>query len=129
MDTGKRLWGDNWKMPTRTDFDNLLSTDNTDGGNWVTSYNSTGVNGILVKGQTGTDYEDNEVFFPAAGDNDDFGDPERVGSRGSYWSSTPTNDASAAWFLQFYSGLYGAAIVVNSNTRDYGFSVRAVLAE
>ena len=120
-DTATQLWGSNWKMPTSTDLANLLSTDYTDGGTWVTSYNSVSVNGLLVKGKPGTAYATNEVFFPAAGFSN-LGDVDFVGYSGYYWSSSPYDDY-LAYYLNFRSGDQ----YVDYNYKDYGFSVRAVV--
>ena len=109
-------------MPTKTDLLNLLSTDYTDGGTWVTSYNGVSVNGLLVKGKTGTAYASNEVFFPAAGSSV-YGNVY-AGDDGYYWSSTPY-DADGAGSLNFFSGVQ----YVNYGYRESGYSVRAVLAE
>lgn len=61
------IWGNKWRMPTAQELKNLLSTDYTDGGTYVTSYNGDDVEGWLFKGKAGTDYASNEVFFPASG--------------------------------------------------------------
>ena len=121
-DTATQFWGSNWKMPTSTDLANLLSTDYTDGGTWVTNYNSVSVNGLLVKGKTGTDYAENEVFFPAAGYY--YGGIFGRGSGGNYWSSTP-DDGYYAFYLSFNS----ARQSVSRSNKGSGCSVRAVVAE
>ena len=122
-DTAKNLWGSNWKMPKKTDLDKLLSTDYTDGGTWVTSYNGVSVSGLLVKGKTNTAYASNEIFFPAAGDCN-VGDVDDVGYDAFYWSSTPYNDINA-YCLYFNPSSH----TVTTEIKGLGCSVRAVLAE
>ena len=46
------------------------------------------------------------------------------GNGGDYWSSTPYG-SSCVYYLYFYSGGQD----VNINDRNFGYSVRAVLAE
>ena len=122
-DTAKNLWGNSWKMPTYTDFCNILSSSYTDGRYWVTNYNDSGINGFLVKGKAGTVYESNEVFFPAAGYSCG-GSVVDAGSFGAYRSSTPRYE-STAYIMSFSSN--GNRSVGSYNKSDC-CSVRAVLA-
>ena len=111
-------------MPTCKDLANLLSPIYTDGGNWVTNYKGTGINGFLVKGKADTDYESNEVFFPAAGWKNTYSQIKEAGSKCSYWSSTPYN-VDYSYFLHFSS----TEKKVTRTYQNQGRSVRAVLAE
>ena len=125
FDTARNLWGSKWKMPNKTHFTNLLSTDYTDGGTWVTDYNGEGINGLLVKGKADTDYASNEVFFPAAG----------IYARGSlggigmgcyYWSSTPYIASKACAYQMFFGEIYQE---IDYQYKKSGLSVRAILAK
>lgn len=114
-DTATNLWGREWRMPTKAELDGLLA--NCDVA-WTT------VNGVNGRKFTGKgDYASNSVFLPAAGYCYD-GYVYGQGDDGYYWSSTPGGSSSACRLL-FYSGGQD----VYSGRRDYGFSVRAVLAE
>gem|GEM_PF-1235508 len=106
-------WGGNWRMPTKAEFDALLSgTDNV----WATI---SGVNGRkFMKKSDHNVY----IFLPAAG-NRNGTSLDYQGSYGYYWSSSLHTDyPKVAWYLYFLSG----------NARmDYyyrygGCSVRAV---
>ena len=123
-DTATKLWGGNWRMPKKEDFDNLLVNCDVE---WIDGtdkkYNNTIVTGFLCTGKGA--YKDNSVFLPAAGYCDQ-GEVSYQGSNGYYWSSTPDSDISGkAYFLYFRSGYNH----VNRNNRFSGYSVRAVLAE
>ena len=104
-------WGENWRMPT---YDQLNELKTKCTWTWTTQ---NGVNGRLVTGPNG-----NTLFLPAAGYRCDslFGD---AGSCGCYWaraifSSVPFD----AYGMYFYSeGVYW-----NNFRRDFGFPVRAV---
>ncbi len=123
-DTATNLWGSNWRMPTKEEFDNLLKNCTVKWINGSTEkYNNTTVKGLLC---TGKDvYSSNSVFLPAAGLCDK-GSVSVQGSYGHYWSSTPRGSGSYyAYYLDFRSGSQG----VDYDYRDYGYSVRAVLAE
>ena len=80
------------------------------------------VNGLLFKGKTGTAYESNEVFFPAAGFYH-YGTFYDINNNG-YWSSTPDGD-SRAYYLYFGSDYKD----VSYRSKAFDGSVRAVLAE
>ena len=109
-DTASTLWGSNWRMPTSDELTTLKGF-----GSW----NS---NGLLCESP---DYENNTVFLPAAGSSN-YGNDSGQGVRGYYWSSTPNGSYNACG-LVFYD--WGEQNVSNSNGRDFGYSVRAVLNE
>lgn len=104
-------WGKGWKMPTKAQFDELLAN---------TTDEWTAINGI--NGRKFTASNGKYIFFPAAGDVNG-GSLYGRGSYGYYWSRSFLS-ASYAWELYFYSSVRG----VDSNSRDLGFSVRAVRA-
>ena len=62
-DTATKLWGSNWRMPTKAEFEDLLNPDNCTCV-WTENYNNKGVNGLLLTGKGA--YEINSGFLPAA---------------------------------------------------------------
>ena len=88
--------GSPWRMPTRSEIQDLISNCTT---TWT---NKNGVHGRLVTGKGA--YSDKSIFLPAAGDGYD-SCLRYAGSRGIYWSSTPdSDDSDYAWYLRFNSG-------------------------
>lgn len=115
------LWGSYWRLPTKQDFDNLLSVCDK------VSETINGVKGMLVSGRGA--YSSNKVFFPAGGYNDPYSTPtsQRVGEFGRYWSSTYGSQTSCGYCMGFNDD---PSVPFVSNGGDYfGHSVRAVLAE
>ena len=111
-DAARANWGGNWRMPTKTEMQELK-----DRCTWTWTTQN-GVNGYKVKGPNG-----NSIFLPAAGCRHD-GWFINVGSRGFYWSSTPRESGSnSAYYLYFDSSHHR----VNDYYRYYGLSVRPVL--
>ena len=85
-------WGDDWRMPTREEQQELIE-DCT--WYWTTK---NGVNGYTVTGPNG-----NSIFLPAAGCRYD-SDLSSVGSEGEYWSSSlDTSNSYNARSLYFNS--------------------------
>lgn len=119
-DTAKNLWGDNWQMPTETDYENLLA--NCDVA-WTTQ---NGRYGRLYTGKG--DYSSNSVFFPAAGVYEYYDNyVSGVNANGFYWSSTPyESDSQYAYKLYFITGVQKTS---SKFYRAYGCSVRAILKE
>ena len=116
-DAATQIMGGDWKMPTQSDFNELLSGTTNE---WVTNYNGTGVNGRKFTSKTD---ESKYIFIPAAGYG--YGGPVvNVGGGGSVLSSSlNASDPTYAWRLSFgldYCDMnrYGC--------RCYGWSVRGV---
>ena len=105
--------GGNWRMPTKTEEQELL--DNCD-GLWTDDYNGTGVAGSVFTSKV----NGNSVFFPAAGGCSN-SSVDYVGSHGLYWSAS-WDSSSHAWYLHLSSRFNGVGFDVRYN----GFSVRAV---
>ncbi len=121
-DTATKLWGDNWRMPTKDDFDKLLTNCDV---TWTNDYNGSGIKGRIFTGKG--DYSSNSVFFPAAGSSG-YSDVYGQGAYGEYWTSTPnstTTGGKLAYELSFSSGDQR----VSDYNRSSGYSVRAVLNE
>lgn len=110
-DAATANWGSGWRMPTRTEMNELISNCTV---TWTTQ---NGVNGSLFTGPNG-----NSIFLPAAGYRDDSGLVDN-GSLGYYWSSSLASDGTdGAWGLGFFSDDYR----MGSYYRGYGFTVRPV---
>ena len=88
-DAVQKKWGGEWRMPTLSEFRELINTKYTS-SEWTTQ---NGVNGYritsIVKG-----FEDNSIFLPAAGYMDST--LRKGGERGDYWSSTLYGDHDVA---------------------------------
>ena len=114
-DAASQIMGGDWRMPTWTELDELLSGTTNE---WMANYNGTGVSGRKFTSKT----NGNSIFIPAAGTCDG-GSVDSVGSYGSVWSSSlDTSDSDCAWGLGFSSVVCG----MGSNSRCYGLSVRGV---
>ena len=103
-----------WRMPTSDEIQALVENCTT---TWITT---NGVYGRLVTGKGA--YTNRSIFLPAAGGGGG-SSLSYPGSRGFYWSSTPSSDYSNfAWGLSFYSSYFDRY----SSYRYYGRSVRPV---
>ena len=110
-DTAAQVWGGNWHMPTKAQFEELTAN---------TTYTWTTVNGTNG-GLFTSNINGNSIYFPAAG----FwfhGSHRSEGSSGYVWSSSPS-DSISTFYLNFSSG--GKSVYDDS--RESGFSVRPVL--
>ena len=105
-------WGTSWRMPTDAELKELK--DNCT-WTWITQ---NGVKGYKVTSKT----NDNSIFLPAAGYRSS-SDLIDAGSRGDYWSSSPST--SDACILYFGSG----GVSSSSSDRYFGRPVRPVLRE
>lgn len=109
-DAATVLWGEDWRIPTSGEIDELL--------NYCTQQwtEINGINGILFT----SSYNSKSIFLPCSGmirDNVE----TMVGTRGYYIGSTATNG-------NFSSGLYLAQddIRPSSTSRSHGRTIRAV---
>lgn len=115
-DVARQKWGANWRMPTKAEFDELLTSCTW---TWTTL---NGLDGYLVT-NTKTGYTDRSIFLPATGGREE-GSLDGLGFDGYYWSSSLyTGDPSDSWILALpFSG--------SPNTRPVGrisgYSVRPV---
>ena len=113
-DAATANWGSDWKMPTKEQFDELISSANTTSA--FTEQN--GVSGLLLTSKA----NNNTLFFPAVGRVAD-GEVGNVGDYGYYWSvSLYDDDVYFAWLLYFL----GENCVVDYLYRCFGYSVRPV---
>ncbi len=107
-------WGGDWRMPTLTEMQELLDSDNCT-WEWTTQ------NGVYGRKVTSVS-NGNSIFLPAAGFRVN-SSLSYAGALGYYWSSSlRTSYPSDAYYLYFYSGYYDR----DDDNRYYGQSVRAV---
>ena len=115
-DAASHIMGGDWRMPTKDDFNELLSGTTNE---WIADYNGTGVNGRKFTSKKDTS---KYIFIPAAG-TCSYGSVNSVGRGGGVWSSSlDASDPSYAWNLSFGSG--GCSML--DNNRYEGQSVRGV---
>ncbi len=108
-------WGKDWKMPTKEQFEELIS--NTD-------YEWTEIDGVQGAKFTSKveGYTDRFLFFPAVGSAEG-GKVSKVGDDGFYWSvSLGGKDVDDAWDFCFDDG----GCRMSYDGRCYGNSVRPV---
>ena len=112
-DVAHVMWGGNWKMPTKEQFEELLHCCHAE---WITL---NGVEGYKFTSKI----NGNSIFLPAAGYRYD-SVLYNAGTYGYYWSSTQhPSRANGAYYLDFHSG----NVDWSSSLRDYGRSVRPVV--
>lgn len=116
-DTATKLWGSNWRMPTKEELDALVANCTNE---WTTVE---GVSGRKFTGKKGI-FKNNSVFLPAAS----YYLAGSVSSTdgGGYWTSTHSSGENPCALTFTPSSNPGKVISVQKNL---GFSVRAVLAE
>lgn len=84
-------WGNGWRMPTRSDYQELFAEN--DDIRWTSNYKNTGASGYIVYSRNG-----NSIFFPATGTYDDTSHYTVINS---YWCSTLLDSEGAQCFV-FY---------------------------
>ena len=115
-DAASQIMGSDWRMPTKAEFDELLSGTTNE---LIADYKGTGVSGRKFTSKTDTS---KYIFIPAAGSCSD-GSVYSVGIRGSVWSSSLyASDHNNAWYLYFVSD----RCYMGNGSRYYGRSVRGV---
>lgn len=118
-DAAQASWGGKWRMPTKAEFDALLSNCDMKWYDGVEDqYYGKPVAGYMFTGKG--DYSGNSIFLPAAGTGTD---SMLTGSgRGGYYWSSSFSSSSSAFSLFFRSG----NATTDSYYRCYGFPVRPV---
>ena len=106
-------WGENWRMPSLENYQELLSSDNT-------SSELTTQNGVYGRKLTSKS-NGNSIFFPAAGYRSSY-TLNSTGEYGYYW--TRALGASASTSSKYFC--FSANSVYIYGGRNYGFAVRAV---
>lgn len=109
--------GNGWRMPTSTEMKELFLSCVW---SWTKNYNKTGVAGAIGR----SIYNDNVIFFPAAGSYSDGGFGYK-GSHGFYISSNNYLTETATGFH-----MYDADVNMSDfNSRSNGYSIRAVVGD
>jgi hypothetical protein len=113
-DAARAHWKGAWRMPTKEEFDDLLS--NCD-WKWTTR---NGKKGYVVRGRG--NYASMSIFLPAAGSGNG---ASLYHSNGEYWSSVPmsNSDSECACLLNF---IYSFICDTVYSARSTGLSVRPV---
>ncbi len=114
----KTLLGQEWRVPSKDDFDKLVDTSYC-----TTTWDST-KKGYTFTGAT-DGYTDKSIFLPAAGIDYGDGDGRRLaGNSGSYWSSDldELND-NGPYSLGFFDGFFNVGSGMSSSCP---MSIRAV---
>ena len=116
-------WGGSWRMPTKEEQNNLK---NNCTWTWTDDYNSTGVKGYIVTGNT-TGYTDNSIFLPASGFmGTDNGDTLLQAGQWCYGWSSSISTASQPFNASGFA-CWSGKVSVSQLNRRYGMPVRAVL--
>ena len=116
-DAARVNMGGEWRMPTYREYQELL---NNTTKTFVTNYNGTGVNGILLTSKTN---QNAKLFFPANGVCSD-GIVSNIGSRGNYFSSSLyTSNRLNSYSLYFNDA---GSIYYTDGYRSPGYCVRGV---
>lgn len=113
-DVAHLKWGDNWRIPTKEDFEELISN-----CSWK-SVRIRKVWGYKVSSLK-EGYTDHSIFLPAVGYRGS-SSPYCVGY-GCYWSSSlNTSNPECAWLIDLYSNKF----FLEEDERYYGFAIRPV---
>jgi len=111
-DAATANWGSDWRMPTKTEFDELLNSSNC---TWTWDDNKHGYNVTSKK-------NGNSIFLPAARFRG-VDSLQGLAWESCYWtSSLPSAGGNNAYCVNFYSG----NVDWNAYKRCYGFPVRPV---
>lgn len=104
------MWGGDWRMPTKYEFDELVNN-----CVWVWTTQG-GVNGYRITSLV-PGYTDRSIFLPAAGAS--WGSS---GKEGDYWQSNVSFNPGFSWNMHFHSGYYS----VGDDNRCNGYPIRPV---
>lgn len=110
-------WGDNWRMPTREEANELW---NKCTRSWETHDN---ISGYRFTGPNG-----NSIFLPSNGWIDNDGNSHSLNIDGLYWTSTLyVSNNNGAWGLITRKTTGVAGVVYGTENRNYARAVRAVI--
>ena len=109
-DIAQIMWGEDWRMPTQAEIQELME---------CCEWEWTSVNGVYGYEVSGNG---NSIFLPAAGYRSGTSLDTAAGCYGTFWSSTPYNGSNAKYFY-FYSSRHYESVC----NRSYGRTVRPVL--
>ena len=113
-DAARANMGGVWRMPTKAEFDELISNTTT---GWIEDFNGSGVNCIKFTSKT----NGNSIFFPASGYRID-SSLDFHGYGAYVWSSSLNPGPRSAYSISFES----ADVSYSADLRYYGFVVRGV---
>ena len=99
-DVAHSIWGGNWRMPVKTEFNELV---NNCKWQWITQ---NGIDGYLVTSNI-EGYTDKSIFIPGC----------------DYWSSSLSSNGYSAWVLTLSSNVHSTSYF---STRESGLRVRPV---
>lgn len=122
-DAAVQNWGGNWRMPTYTEWTELLNVDNCT-CTWVANYNGSGISGALITSKK-SGYTDKSIFLPASGYYDVTTGKLTNNDKAYCWISFLYGDenGSNALYVDFASGSYG----VQNKERADGMPIRPVM--
>lgn len=123
QDAAKVVLGSSWRMPTRTEFDELFNNVNylDANGNVLNSPTVITYNGVLgIRLQSKNN--NNELFFALCG-NGSAANWANKGGTGSYWSSTIHIEGNARYL--YITG--NNVLPHNAMSRHYGYVIRPVI--
>ncbi len=114
-DAARVNWGGKWRMPTKTQFEELLTE-----CVW-TQTEIDGVKGYVV---TSTQNTSRSIFFPMAGSCYAYGYDSPFGKKGSYWSLSLREEYAADAYHLYINDDYKYGL--SHEARHHGQSVRPV---
>lgn len=118
-DAATQLWKYTWRMPTKEEYEYLISNTNQ---SWVDNYNNTGVSGVKFMSKSDPS---KYIFFCVNGYRQ--GITDNNPTHGYYWSSTRGTNQNYAYCLHFYSNSGSPVVeVIQTLERRHGLSIRAV---
>ena len=120
-DAARANMGGDWRMPTRTEIQELLNNTTTE---WFDNFNGTGRKGYKFISKADTS---KYIFIPAAGCSSN-GSVYNVGYYGYVWSSSlDAEDNGCAWDLHFDSDNISGIYYNFYRNRYRGYAVRGVM--
>jgi len=120
-DAAVQNWGGNWRMPTYTEWTELLDNCTY---TWVANYNESGISGALITSKK-SGYTDKSIFLPASGYYDVTTGALTSSDKAYCWIPLLYGDenGSNALYVDFASGSYG----VQNKERADGMPIRPVM--
>lgn len=117
QDAARANLGAPWKMPSMEQYAELFNSDYTT-NEWVTNYEESGVNGLLVTSKI----NGNVLFFPASGEYNKGTSMYGKGWGGWYLSLSILS--SVLCYIMYFNSVVSPN--VNNTTRYYGLPIRPV---
>jgi len=128
-DTATRVWGENWRTPTKEEFEALMSKCFAHAITWDTPEtpfsDKNYIEGILFFGGSGN-HSENMLFFPTTGSWDGSGFDRRT-MNVSYWTSTYSKEVTEPGtpysLAYFWSNWYDGGISWSESDPNQGIPV------